>query len=204
MVCDYTNSKFRKIMLSDLNVSTFVGVGSSIVAVTIWSPLTDYILTSVEGGGGQVFRYSYPSGVKTLFAGSGTSAAVDDVIGTSASFRNPQSMSIWKCNLPGYGAYSSPNVCRQCPTGTESNGKGVCLVCTPGTCGACKSVSPSASTPVWDCSSGTVSRLNYPVNDNLYGIIAPTSALSVTLNFTAFNTELNNDALVIYSYQCAS
>ncbi len=91
--------------------------------------------------------------------------------------------------------------------GINHNEKNACnLFCYffPVTSTVCGSVTVSTTStitppPVWSCSIGTVSRLNYGSSEDMSGIIAPTEAASVTLNFTSFETELNYDKLTILS-----
>ena len=75
------------------------------------------------------------------------------------------------------------------------------LLCLAATASDCGSVTISANTPppIWLCTTGTVSRLNYGNNEDMEGIIAPTGAVSVTLTFTAFETELAFDKLSVLS-----
>jgi hypothetical protein len=69
----------------------------------------------------------------------------------------------------------------------------------PSTGSDCGSVTVSeiSPPPVWTCTTGTVSRLDYGNNEDMAGIIAPTGATSITLTFTVFNTELNYDKLTV-------
>ena len=65
-------------------------------------------------------------------------------------------------------------------------------------CGAV-TVSANLPPPAWVCTTGNVSRLNYGNSEDMKGIIAPTGAVSVTLTFSAFNTELAFDKLTVFS-----
>ncbi len=60
-------------------------------------------------------------------------------------------------------------------------------------------VSANLPPPVWVCTTGNVSRLNYGNSKDMEGIIAPTGASSVTLIFSEFNTELAFDKLSVLS-----
>lgn len=55
----------------------------------------------------------------------------------------------------------------------------------------------SSEPQVWTQSSGGVYRTNYSNLENMTGIIAPTGALSITLEFTSFATESTYDVVTL-------
>ncbi len=63
----------------------------------------------------------------------------------------------------------------------------------------CGTVSVSTNQPTWKCPSGSVSRMSYGNSEILSGLIAPTGAITITLTFTAFNTEERSDMLAVES-----
>ena len=99
-----------------------------------------------------------------------------------------------------------------CPAGQYGSAVGatVCTACAAGKYGTaagliyddCGSVGVNAIQPTYTCSKGTISRLNYANSETMYAIIAPAGANSVTISFTAFNTEYGYDTLKVY--QCSS
>ncbi len=74
----------------------------------------------------------------------------------------------------------------------------MCIAATASDCGSV-TVSANLPPPVWVCTTGNISRLNYGNNEDMEGIIAPTGAASVTLSFTAFETEQAFDKLTVHS-----
>jgi hypothetical protein len=57
----------------------------------------------------------------------------------------------------------------------------------------------SSQQQIWTSSVGSVERRNYNNNEIMSGIIAPTTAGSVTLRFTFFDTEVGYDFVTIKS-----
>jgi hypothetical protein len=51
----------------------------------------------------------------------------------------------------------------------------------------------------WTCPAGSVSRLNYNIDESMSAIIAPPGAASIALSFTAFATEYGYDYLTVLS-----
>ncbi len=77
----------------------------------------------------------------------------------------------------------------------------MCFAATATDCGVV-TVSANVPPPVWVCTMGNVSRLNYGNSEDMEGIVAPSGAASVTLTFSAFDTELAFDKLSVLS--CAT
>jgi hypothetical protein len=57
----------------------------------------------------------------------------------------------------------------------------------------------SSQLQVWTQSSGGVNRIDYANSEVMSGIIAPTGALSITLQFTTFETEETYDFVLLKS-----
>jgi cubilin len=57
----------------------------------------------------------------------------------------------------------------------------------------------SSEPQTWTSSSGSVERMNYEVNEDMTGIIAPTGASFITLRFTYFDAELGYDFVTVKS-----
>ena len=130
----FTDRGAKKMRLMDLTTYGVSNAVSSSVSDLLdgdWLGTRNSFLV-VDYAGYKLIQITYPGGVSTVWAGSGAQGAADGA-GTSATFGNPITISVWRCTIPGYGVVTSDAVCERCPFGTYSQKGEVCLPCPAGT-----------------------------------------------------------------------
>ena len=136
LVVDRGNELIRKVLISTGEVTTLTTTGVTLVGATMvgiaLSALEDAFYVTGNGNA-KFYKITYPAGVCSVFAGSGTAGTADNAVGTSAQFNNPYNMAMWRCSILGYGMYASSTSCTQCPAGRYGSGNGLCTPCPMGT-----------------------------------------------------------------------
>jgi hypothetical protein len=160
----------RQITIATGQVTTLHTSTTELYGLAVGS-FMDYILFSAMDN--RIYKMDYPSGVVSVFAGTGQAMEFDSATGSLARFSAPYGMDTWSCKLQGY-ALSTSSTCIICPPSSFVNVNGKCLPCPEATYSAIGSLSCSATPPAGQFFSPEINGFSRcPENSYCTGEAAP-------------------------------